>query len=74
MSVLFMPQAPTSISTSPAPGRGVATSLRYSSFSGPPCPVRSMAAIVSGTLTIVPFVRPHAGAAPRRPAGRRAIP
>src|SRR3954452_9898705 len=47
MSVLFTPAASTRISTSPAAGRGVGTSVRYSSLSTPPCPVRTTASIAS---------------------------
>jgi hypothetical protein len=47
-SVLLIPAAATWMSTSPVPGRGAGTSVRYSSFSSPPCPVRRTTAIVLG--------------------------
>src|SRR6478672_3714915 len=55
ISVLLMPAASTWISTSSARGRGTGTSVRYSSFSGPPWPVSNTAAIVVGRVSVDPF-------------------
>ena len=49
MSVLLTPAAPTWMSTSPGAGCGTGTSVLYSSFSNPPWPVRSAAAMVFGS-------------------------
>src|SRR6187200_2229613 len=48
MSVLLTPAARTSMSTSPLAGRGTGQSVRYSSISKPPCPVRITAAMTLG--------------------------
>ena len=48
ISVLFTPQAATSISTPSPPGLGTGTSARTSSISGPPVPTSTAARIIAG--------------------------
>src|SRR5262245_57547267 len=59
MSVLLMPAARTLITTSFRDAVGTATSLRYSSFSNPPWPVRSTAFIVWGILGVMLSAQPQ---------------
>ena len=61
-SVLLIPAAATWMSTSPLLGRGTGTSVRYSSRSSPPWPVRRTAAIVVGNKIDLPPLGGDAGA------------
>lgn len=59
-SVLFTPHAATSISTSPAAGRGTGHSVWYSSRSSPPWPMRTAAHMRSGNAMLTPPGLPYA--------------